>query len=488
MPVALEKMPVISGGSVDVSRPNDSGLHQLATSLDVAVRSAAEIGQVAQANELNRINSLMNDATAGPDEIREIAESAFFPLNKYAAKNRVGEAVVSLNRTAIEEDLANAKDPVHAREMLRQHQQDLLGQVQDPAEAVGVREAVADMAPQLLNEASRRRQIAVNLEKRKAEGIIFNDSLKLSADNFAASVVKSTYDQTLADPTKVHEVHDGAAQSLLNAMIEDPAMVPRAKAAAYAAIEALDLDPQDRAKYTAVIQTARTFENQANSATANSKAQQAAYDSAERDFIGEVYGGKIKPETIARMRRLTTDPIGTETKIMNFLDKVNERDTGIAGSNLADEVRKRLIKTLEVDIAGMTPPEDMAQEMLTDSLQEFDFLTERIPRQLLRDDPYEARKQIIAIHDTIREHNKHRQAELQAFQEAQKTARNNLVLITDKLMVEAEKAKDFKKLDELEQDAIKLETQLKVREFDAMMMELYQDALEKGIPLTEFRH
>jgi hypothetical protein len=486
MAVALEKMPVIGGGTVDVSRPNDSGLHTLAQALDVGIRSAAEIGQVAQANELNHINSLMNDSQAGPDEIAEIAENAYFPLNKYAAKNRMGEAVIAQNRTSIEDRLATAHDPVAAREMLREEQQRYLKDVNDPAVAVGIREGIANLSPGALNEASRRRRETLNLQKRQAESVIFNDAIDASPEAFAAAVHNSTYDQTLADATKVHEVHDTAAQTLLNAMIEDPGSVTAAKDAAYAAINGVEMSANDRAKYTAVIHAAHTYERSQNQGLTATQQKASLFDNAARSVTASILSGQpVDPESLRILRENSTNPFTTEANIITLTDKMKDRTTGILGSTIASEARGRLKMAMEAELNDIG--EKPNPKTVTQGMQDFDFIMESIPASLLNDDPYEARKQVRAAHDTVIEHSKHREERIKAF-ETKKTEAQNALEVIGTQADAAEKAGDFAGLKALESAALKLESFLKKDQYDMLASDLYEDAVKNGISLIDFRH
>lgn len=483
MPVALDKMPVVGGGTVDVSRPNDSGLHSLANALGVAVQSAAEIGQVAQANELNRINALMNDATAGPDEIAEIAENAYFPLNKYAAKNRIGEAIIAQNRTAIEDDLASANDPVEARERLRAQQQRLAENVNDPAVLVGIREGIAALAPGALNEASRRRRETLNLQKRQAESIIFSDAYT-APESFATAVNNAVYDQTLADPTKVHEVHDTAAQTLLNTMIEDPGSISAVKASAYAAIEATEMSANDRAKYTAVIHAAHVYERANNEKTTTKARQEAAFDAASRRVIDAMSSGRVpNPADIRLVRELTPNPFATDSALSSFTDRLRNRPTGMLSSTMADDARKQLEAELkgakdEFGINKLYTSED-----LTVALRGFDSLMERLDPSLVVTDPAEARKQVALAQEAAKSHVQHFQETRAVYQEK-------------RIKAEAKKQELFKQLEtateadlsQIEDNLRRLEGFLQTSEYDALLSELYEDAEELGVDLIDLRH
>lgn len=408
MAVALEKMPVVSGGSADVSRPNDSGLHGLADALSVGVRSAADIAVTAQANEINHVTSLMNDAVAGPDELKEIHDNAFFPLAKYAVKNRMGEALVAQNRQGIEDALAAAPDPIAARETLRAKQQELAQQAGDPAILVGIHQAIADLAGPALNKAAARRQEMLNQQRRQAEATLFQGTSDDPAA-FAKAIGGAVFDQNLADPTKVSEVHQSASQTLLNRMIENPDFTQRAKDAARAALALPNLTPEDRRQYNSVLHTARALEEKEKDGLTYAQNRAAAFNAIESQIIAYVESGRPVPtELIDQAGSLAPNRLAFHTSLIDFVEKTRQRTTGLLMSPVAGDARQQLKEQLNAtkkpSITGARTERAYSPQFVTDALQSFDALMERVPRDL---DTDSTRKAVQAAQEAAVTHATH---------------------------------------------------------------------------------
>jgi hypothetical protein len=260
----ITPMPVVGGGSPDVSRPNDNGIRTLASSLGVIVQSAAEIGQQAQANEFQNIQSLLNDATVGPDEAKEIAGNAYFPVNRFAAQNRAGEAKVLAERDAIEQDLLQATDSLDARQRLRVYQQKLMESENELGVQAGIRQAIADLAGPLINDASKKRLELRNIQRRNDESFILREQFTKDPKAFVPALGAILSDQEM-DATQEPDVHKTAGQTLLNTLIENPASAPFVKQAAKEALASGLVEGADnRAQYTGVLKAVRVLENAAN--------------------------------------------------------------------------------------------------------------------------------------------------------------------------------------------------------------------------------
>lgn len=273
MPIALDKMPVVDGGRVDVSAPNESGLNTLARSLDVIVRGTAEIGLQAQVNEFQNVKSLLDDATIGPDEAKEIAGNAFFPINRFAAQNRAGEAKVHAIRDTIEEDLLQAVDSIDARQRLRKHQQALMDSETELGVQAGIRQAIADMAGPLINDASKKRIELRNINRRNDEAFILSETLVNDPDKFVPELQAILSDQYM-DATQAPDVHKTAGQTLLNMLIENPASAPFVKQAATEVLEGnVAVGSEDRAQYTGVLKAVSVLENASNADSTAKKAR-----------------------------------------------------------------------------------------------------------------------------------------------------------------------------------------------------------------------
>ena len=483
MAVALDKMPVVDGGKADVSRPNDSGLHTLAQSLDVTVRSAADIGITAQANEIKHVTSLMNDAVAGPAELKEIADNAFFPLAKYAVKNRMGEAVVAEARQAIEDDLATAQDPIAAREKLRAHQQRLAQDHDDPAILVGIRQGIADMAGPALNKAAARRIVALDQARRVAEAKIFGATVD-EPEAFAKAIEGAVYDQSLADPTKTSEVHKSAAQALLNEMIENPEFIIGAKEAASAALTIPNLTTEDRAQYTAVLRAADVQENKQKDDLTYAQRRQALFNNAWMDVTDAfARGEKPSPEAIATARAYAPNTMQFDTAMMTFTDKYLGRQTGLLGSTVANDGRSQLKEQMKATKNPETYSDPLyTPQFITDALQSYDMFMERIPRD---SDPLEVRKAIGAAQEAAIKHAEHAEAKrqewltnYQANQIIIERAKTALTTETDPIKRQAIAA-ELRRLAQL---------QAKSHPDDLLSEDLHKDLAESGSTILDYRH
>lgn len=482
MAVALEKMPVVSGGSADVSRPNDSGLHGLADALDVGVRSAADIAVTAQANEINHVTSLMNDAVAGPDELKEIHDNAFFPLAKYAVKNRMGEALVAQNRQGIEDALAAAPDPIAARETLRAKQQELAQQAGDPAILVGIHQAISDIAGPALNKAAARRQETLNQQRRVAEATLFGSTANDPAA-FAKAISGAVYDQGLADPTKVSEVHKSAAQVLINELAQDPKFALAAKDAAAEALKIPNLSPEDRAQYASVIQAARTAEDRQKDDLTYAQARQQSFNHSWNNIITALETGQnINPDDVANARATASNQMTFDSAMMTFLDKYHDRSTGLLGSTLAHDSRSQLKEELKALKDPTTRDPLYSPQFITDALQSFDMFMERLPRDL---EPVDARKAVGAAMDAAVKHAEHQE-------ERRKQWINEYT--ANEVLIEQSMTALSKEADPVKREAIK--TQL--RKLAALQDKVHPDALlsedlkndlaEFGVTILDYRH
>lgn len=326
----ITPMPVVGGGSVDVSAPNDSGLRTLAGSLDVAVRSAAEIGQQAQLNEFHNVQSLLNDATLGPDEAKEIAGNAFFPVNRFAAQNRAGEARVHAARDVIEQDLLSAPDSIEARRRLRVHQQKLMEGENELGVQAGIRQAMADLAPALINDASKKRLELRNIQRRNDESFILRDQLTRDPKGFTGALGGILADQEM-DATQEPDVHKTAGQTMLNMLIENPAAAPFIKQAAREALDGgLVEGAENRAQYTGVLKAVETLEKAAAASVSTEKAQKAYRNKLGLDIYDLHLAGEYIPEDMKRAYVSTfSDPLTGEAHLRTLYESARNAPAGV---------------------------------------------------------------------------------------------------------------------------------------------------------------
>ena len=157
------------------------------------------------------------------------------PVNRFAAQNRAGEAKVHAARDAIEADLTNATDSIDARQRLRNHMQKLMEDEPELGVQAGIRQAIADMASPLINDASKRRLENRNIQRRNNESFILRDSFTRDPKAFLPALQSILADQNM-DATQEPDVHKTAGQTLLNMLIENPSSAPLVKQAAREAL------------------------------------------------------------------------------------------------------------------------------------------------------------------------------------------------------------------------------------------------------------
>lgn len=336
MAAAITPMANIGGGTVDVSRPNDSGIHSLAQSLDVAVRSVAEIGQQAQINEFQHVKSLLNDATVGPDEAKEIAGNAFFPLNRFAAQNRAGEAKVHAARNAIEDDLAAATDSIDARQRLRKHQQALMEGENELGVQAGIRQAIADMAGPMINKASAQRLELRNRQRRSDEAFILRETLIDDPNQFVGQLKAILSDQYM-DATQEPDVHQTASQTLLNSLIENPDSVVAVKEAAKGVLDSgAVVDAKDRALYAGVLKAVEKIEDDtttAASTNAERKRLVSFYGLKIDDHLRAHPGTAIPDDLAAGYLANSTDPVAARARLRTATEASKGSSVGIIGTD-----------------------------------------------------------------------------------------------------------------------------------------------------------
>lgn len=345
MAEALKPMPLVDGGRVDVSSPNDSGIGGLARALDVTIRSAADIAATAQENEFKQVESLLNDATIGPDEAKEIAGNAFFPINRYNALNRAGEARVAQMRTQIEDELVKATDPVDARMRLRKIQQDLMDGEQDAGVQAGIRQAIADLAGPAINKASAKRVELRNIQRRKDESVIFRETLINDPDGFADQLKAIFGDQSL-DATQEPDVHATAAQTMLNLLIEDPDSMGTVREAAQAALDSGTVqNAEDRKQYTAVLSTVNQLEKARASQFSDTDRKNSlkAYWGNELDNWFRTHPNQYPPsEMVEGYKSGHDDPLAAVSKIRTHMEATKGGSVGAIGTQAYADGKKTL--------------------------------------------------------------------------------------------------------------------------------------------------
>lgn len=336
MPVALQPGTVVDGGRVDLGQPENSGLRGLANSLDVAVRSAADIAATAQENEFKQISALLNDATAGPDEVAEIASNAYFPLNRFAAQNRQGEALVAGARKIIEDDLVNATDPVDARARLRVHQEKLMEGINEPGVQAGVRQAIADMAGPMLNRASAQRVELRNVQRQKDESFILREGLRQSPEDFHLAIQGIFADQNL-DATREPDIHETAAQTLLNELVEHPDSFLSVRQAAEGVLAGDTVtDAKDRAQYSAVLKAVKAIEDDKSSSLTveqEKKALRGVYGQRILESIAANPGMWPDQEDVDGYVANSPDPLAANANIQRTVEASRGRPIGIVGTD-----------------------------------------------------------------------------------------------------------------------------------------------------------
>lgn len=393
MAVAITPMPVVGGGTVDVSRPNDSGLRGLAQSLDVAVRSAAEIGQQAQANEFQNVQSLLNDATVGPDEAKEIAGNAFFPINRFAAQNRAGEAKVHAARNAIEDDLAAATDSIDARQRLRAHQQKLMEGENDLGVQAGIRQAIADMAGPMINKASATRLELRNRTRRNDESFILRETITNDPENFVPALQAILSDQN-ADATQEPDIHETASQTLLNTLIENPGSVLAVKDAATAVLASGSVvNAKDRALYGGVLKAVERIEDDTNTATttaAQQKRDRNLYGMKIVDHLRLHPGTMPDPDLWNGYIANSPNPVVAETQLRNFMEASKGASIGILGTDAHANGKKTLDRMFAT--AYDQPVSAEQREIQAAAYELYDQITGSIDAQVTID-PAEAATQ-----------------------------------------------------------------------------------------------
>lgn len=345
MAEALKPMPLVDGGRVDVTATNDSGIGGLARALDVTVRSAADIAATAQENEFKEVESLLNDATIGPDEAKEIAGNAFFPINRYNALNRAGEARVAKMQTQIEDELVKATDPVDARMRLRKIQQDLMESEPDLGVQAGIRQAIADLAGPAINKASAKRLELRNIQRRTDESVIFHETLINNPDGFVDALKGIFGDQSL-DATQEPDVHATAAQTMLNLLIEDPDTMGTVREAAQAALDSGTVqNAEDRKQYTAVIATVNQLEKARASAFSDTDRKKGlkSYWGNQLDSWFRMHPNQYPPdEMVEGYKAGHDDPLAAVSKIRAHMEATTTGSIGALGTQAYADGKKTL--------------------------------------------------------------------------------------------------------------------------------------------------
>lgn len=483
MAVALTPMPVIDAGRVDVSAPNESGLGGLARSLDVTVRSVAEIGQIAQENEFKNVQSLLNDATMGPDEAKEIAGNAFFPINRFAAQNRAGEARVHAERNAIEDDLAKAVDSIDARQRLRAHQQRIMEGENELGVQAGIRQAIADLAGPMINKASATRLELRNRQRRNDESFILRETLIKDPDTFVTSLQGILADQQM-DATQEPDVHETAAQTLLNTLIENPPSVVAVKEAAQAVLASgAVVNAKDRALYTGVLKAVERVEDDTNteaSTAAEKKRMLNFYGLKITDHL-RLYPGSEIPEALARgYRENSTDPLTADGKLRAAMEAAKGSSIGIVGTDAHKNGKKTLDRLFAASMTQVTTPE--GNEIKASAYELYDAITGSIdPR--VAGEPAEAALQAQQAAQVAHDRAK-------AFSEATKTAattREARRAEIDEAQIQAVMAGDMATIRKLEEELTKIDSESMLQSRRGLIRGVIDYAEQTGIDMQDLR-
>ena len=167
--------------------------------------------------EKERIDGLLSSPTLTPEEAAEISGSTKFLSNQTRALNRQGEVTAELQYDRIVEEVGKTKSVTDARQRLRELQQELVGGVSDPAVIAGINERFASYAPNLLQQASARRQ--GQRDAREAGDISADFSASLESrggQGFLSSFRGALADDILTKGGDGKEVHAIAVDTLKN--------------------------------------------------------------------------------------------------------------------------------------------------------------------------------------------------------------------------------------------------------------------------------
>jgi hypothetical protein len=166
--------------------------------------------------ERERVDDLLASPTITAEEAAEVAASTKYLENQTRALNRQGEVRAEKEYDRIAEEVGKAPDVLTARQRLRELQAEV-SEGLPPGVAAGVAERFAQYAPNLLQQASARRQGRQEVEEAVNIGTDFRSSLESrGATGMLESFRGALSDEILTRGGDGSRVHDIAIDTLEN--------------------------------------------------------------------------------------------------------------------------------------------------------------------------------------------------------------------------------------------------------------------------------
>jgi len=401
MPEEIRVNTEIERGFVG-SRPAPGKLDALRVALQGVkdVRSGVERFQAREAAE---VEDLLSSPLVTENEAQEIRDSAITPLAKLRAENRQGELIVQREVESLQDAISNAPDAIEARKILRQRQQELLDAHGDEAGiASGIRERFADVAPNLLGEASARR-IAT---RERQERLAVDEDLRLNLESSGAlgyvntliphltdeALTGGDVDGILADAAIVLENHWKSGDD-----VEDPdgnVNTVDSLESIDILLEDIPLDAKQRKAFTDLRQRIQSGEEAARRARATSDkpAKDAAHAQAQQDIINWIDANPDQPLPPQMTRRLIAsgDTAAKKRAAREWL-KDQAPPLGVVNTEIWEQGRTQLRAQAELEFEASIDFDLEDNVSPADILAVYESLGARLD-PALADDPAELRR------------------------------------------------------------------------------------------------
>jgi hypothetical protein len=345
---------------------------------------------------------VLSNPLATEGEINELINESTHSLNRVKAENRLGEWRASEGRSALLDAMSNTGSVEQARTVMLEHQGLALQEAGSAGELAGIKEAYAQWAPSMLDQASARR---VAETERQAQIVTTGSQRTALHEGGPLAYATNFYGQLSEEAITSGDVDAyvvSAVTTLENEWLEGEGMddIPNPRTDLILnSIDAVMADSDANMTDKSISQF-RTLQKKILTAVgvdrvSTARDQLDADKQTHLDLMKEINvfkaenPGKAVPQTdIDAVREASWSPSILESS-MNIIHAAPENGTktGVAHSDIATDQRKLLARSLNLHEGGTLLITDKGFAVARQAMNNFDELLETLPSEIAQDRP-----------------------------------------------------------------------------------------------------